>query len=155
MKLQVHVNLFKGSYDPRPTAIWTLEHALTAIREGLWQHQIEQLRHTLAISGKGIYDYYKKSLDAFTFCGTFAPTRVKERLTHHSGLAHFDYDGVPDVANVVSVLCAGPAITYVFISPSGCGLKVGIRVPGVETDRQYKHKPCHDLVYILGAFSRL
>ena len=88
MKLQVHVNLFKGSYDPRPTAIWTLEHALTAIREGLWQHQIEQLRHTLAISGKGIYDYYKKSLDAFTFCGTFAPTRVKERLTHHSGLAH-------------------------------------------------------------------
>ena len=139
MKLQAHVNLFKGSYDPRPTAIWTLEHALTAIREGDWQNQIEKLRHTLATHGKGIYNHYKKCLDAFSFGGVFEPTRAKEHLIQHSGLIHLDYDGVPDVADVLAVLCDVPGISYIFLSPSGCGLKVGVRVPVIDTDRQYKH----------------
>src|SRR2546427_7172708 len=139
MKLQAHVTLFKGSYDPRPTAIWTLEHALTAIREGDWQNQIEKLRRTLATHGQGIYAHYKKCLDAFTPCGTFDPTRAKDHLTQHSGLVHLDYDGVSDVADVLSVLCDVHGITYVFISPSGGGLKVGVRVPVIDTDRAYKH----------------
>jgi len=91
------------------------------------------------MDGKGIYDHHKKTLQAFTFCGTFAPIRAKEHLIQHSGLVHLDYDGIPDVAHVLAVLCAGPAITYVFTSPSGCGLKVGVRVPVIDTDRQYKH----------------
>src|SRR4029434_9570617 len=64
--LTAHVNLFRGSYDPHPTAIWTLEAAIRAIRTGTWQNQMSKLRHTLATQGKGLYDHDKKRLDAFS-----------------------------------------------------------------------------------------
>jgi hypothetical protein len=134
-----HVNRFRGSYDPRPVETLTLHHALETIRGDTYQHQIEGLRHTLATHGKGIYDHFKKTLDAYTFGGTFTPTRAKEHLTHHSGLVHLDYDGVVHVANVRSVLCVLPTIAYLFLSPSGAGVKVGVRISPVPTDTAYKH----------------
>jgi hypothetical protein len=137
--LTAHVNLFRGSYDPHPTAIWTLEAAIRAIRTGTWQNQMSKLRHTLATQGKGLYDHDKKRLDAFSFGGTFAPTRAKEHLTQHSGLAHYDYDHLANHAHAGAVLCAVPFVVYLFTSPSGLGLKVGLRIPVVGTDRGYKH----------------
>jgi hypothetical protein len=137
--LTADVNLYRGSYDAHPMDIWSLKVALNAIREGKWHNQITKLRTTLLIGGKGIYDHYKKCLDAVSFGGTFSPTRAKEHLTQHSGLAHFDYDHLDDLAHARSILCAVSSIVYVFASPSGAGLKAGLRIPLVASDRAYKH----------------
>jgi hypothetical protein len=134
-----HIHRFRGSYDPRPIEILTLRQALETIRGDTYQYQIECLRQTLTTHGKGLYDHYKKTLDANTFGGTFTPTRAKEHLTHHSGLVHLDYDNIPTLTQTRGVLCVVPTITYMFISPSGRGLKIGVRVPAVANDGAYKH----------------
>jgi hypothetical protein len=74
-----------------------------------------------------------------TFCGTFSPRRARDALTHHSGLIHLDYDGVANVVHARSVLCVGRCVVYVFSSPSGMGLKVGVHTQPVATDAHYKH----------------
>ena len=137
--MTAHINRFRGSYDPHPTDLWTVDTALHAIRCGRWQEHIIKLRTTLTTQGKGIYDHYKKSLDAFSFGGTFAPTRTKYHLTQHSGLAHYDFDHLADLTHAGAILCAVPSVVYLFTSPSGLGLKAGLRIPVVGTDRAYKH----------------
>jgi hypothetical protein len=134
-----HINRFRGAYHPHPTDCWTLDEALQAIRTGRWQDQMRTLRRTLTHGGKGLYDQQKKTLDAFSFGGTFAPTRSKEHLTQHSGLGHYDYDHLGALDHAREVLCAVPAVVYVFASPSGLGLKVGLRIPVLPSDRAYKH----------------
>jgi hypothetical protein len=133
------INLFHGSYDPRPTSIWDLPAALSAIQRGTWQREIATLRRLVTQEGPARYTHAKKALDAFSFGGTFAPTRAKHHLTQHSGLAHYDYDHVDDLAAVRAVLCVVPSVVYVFASPSGTGLKVGLSIPLVDSDRAYKH----------------
>ncbi len=133
------LSLFRGSYDPTPADTRSLTQVLSAITSDTYAHQITWLRTTLQRHGKGIYDHYKKLLDAVTFGGTFAPTRAKHHLTQPSGLVHLDYDGVHDVAGVKQVLCGGDTVAYSFVSPSGQGLKVGVHVGQVADDGAYKH----------------
>jgi VirE-like protein len=135
----VQVNRFQGSYNPCPVETTTLAHALAQIRSDRYQQQIECLRATLTTHGKGIYNHYKKMLDAYSFAGTFSPQRRKEYLQAHSGIVHLDYDGIADVQDMLEVLCVVPALTYAFVSPSGCGLKIGVRVLPVADDLSYKH----------------
>jgi hypothetical protein len=137
--LTMPINLFRGTYDPRPTKSLTLEQALEHIRHDTYRQQIEGLRAALSRHGKSFYDGAKKQLDAYTFAGIFHQTRTKQHLLQHSGLVHLDYDGVPDVARAREVLCGGASIAYIFLSPSGLGLKVGVHVPRVSDDTSYKH----------------
>jgi hypothetical protein len=136
---QVHGNLFHGSYNSTPATTLCLSEALNWIQSGIYRQDIERLRALLATHGKHAYDLQKKSLDAFTFCGTFHPRRGKEHLTQHSHIAHFDYDNIGDVAKAKEVLCVGGGVCYVFDSPSGGGLKAGVHIPLVASDAAYKH----------------
>jgi VirE N-terminal domain len=67
-----------------------------------------------------------------TFGGTFAPSRAKPHLVRHSGIVHGDLDHLDDVDAIKARLAEDPHIVYVFISPSGTGLKVA-------DDAAYKH----------------
>jgi hypothetical protein len=133
------ISCFRGGYDPTPTAHGSLAQVLTTIGSDAYESQITKLRYTLHRQGKGLYDHYKKLLNAATFGGTFSPTRGKETLLQHSGLVHLDYDHVCDLAHVREVLCGAPTVAYVFVSPSGHGLKVGVHVAQVADDASYKH----------------
>jgi hypothetical protein len=133
------INLFRGSSDPRPSKTLSLEQALRHIRHDTYRHQIESLRQALSTHGKPAYDEAKKHLDAYTFAGIFHHTRTKQHLLEHSCLVHLDYDGVTDVAQAKEVLCVGRTIAYIFTSPSGLGLKVGVHVPRVHDDTSYTH----------------
>jgi VirE N-terminal domain len=132
------VSCFRGAYDPSPIAQGTLAQVLHTIVGGVYEHQIMTLRNTLHRHGKAIYDCHKKLLNGFTPCGTFTPTRAKHHLRQHSGLVHLDYDHVSDLATVRGILCVVPTIAYAFVSPSGLGFKVGVRVAQVVDDSTYK-----------------
>jgi len=135
----LNVHLFKGSTNPQPVKVFSLSQALDAIQDGTYHQHVQQLRHILTTKGKSAYDAAKKHLDAVTFCGTFSPTRAKTNLTQHSGIIHGDLDHLDDLQAAKQLLCDEPWTSYCFVSPSGTGLKVGIRVEPVADDAAYKH----------------
>ena len=73
----------------------------------------------------------KKMLPAICFSGTFNK-RVDTSLTEHSGLICLDFDGYPKVKTMLddkAAISKNPYVFAVFISPSGNGLKVLVKIP--------------------------
>lgn len=135
------VSRFRNSFDSTPIADISLQVALDGIGNGAYESDVKRVRHALARYGKSAYNRAKASLQAVTFGGTFAPSRGITHLLHHSGIAHGDLDHL-DISKLMAAkraICADPRTVYVFISPSGTGLKVGVHVPIVGDDAAYKH----------------
>jgi hypothetical protein len=137
------VNLFHSSWQNIPAKTLLLIEALNAIRTGRYQDEIRILRVILRHEGKAAYDKAKAHLDAFTFGGTFAPRRGNVSLVQHSGLVCGDLDHLDDAEAVKQAIAGDPHTVYVFTSPIGIGLKVGVRVPVVSDDAGYKHAWSH------------
>ena len=132
------VSVYRGSRHPRPVATRSLWHVLDAIRDGAHQPPVQRLRELLRTDGREAYNVTKRTLDAFTPCGTFFPTRAKAHLCSHSRIVHGDLDHLEDVQAVKQHLTADPHLVYCFVSPSGAGLKLGIRIDPVGDDTAYK-----------------
>jgi len=73
----------------------------------------------------------KKQLPAICFSGTFSK-RADSALIEHSGLICLDFDGYQSQRDLLSdkeMLCKNKYVFSVFISPSGNGLKVLVKIP--------------------------
>jgi hypothetical protein len=132
------LNLFADTFQPIPRRILTLAQALDEIRSGVYAERIAFVRKMLA-RGEQSYRAAKEKLPAFTFAGTFTPTRKITHLQRHSGIVHADLDHTHDLAATKAKICADPRTVYAFISPRGDGLKFGVHVPVVPDDPTYKH----------------
>ena len=133
------INLFRHSFDTTPLRIFAVSEALEAIRTGACRRKIERL---LAIHAQGDAEAYrtaKAQLPAFTFGGTFHPSRAIKHLAQHSGIVHGDLDHLPNVEATRQTLCQDPHVVYCFLSPSRAGLKLGVRITPVADDAAYKH----------------
>mgnify|MGYP000909028901 CR=1 FL=1 len=104
-------------------------------KNGKYKLQIEQCRLALKLEGKTGYDKYKSQLPGVAFCGTFNNLRQAEQIAYYNNLLIIDIDDLDeetilDTKNQVMQ----DVFTYaVFISPSGKGLKILIKVDtGVE-----------------------
>lgn len=76
----------------------------------------------------------KLTLPGATFCGEFAE-RKRDKLEKHSGLICLDFDDVEDLVAKKEALSKDDHVVMAFVSPSGTGLKVILRVPdGVDHD---------------------
>jgi hypothetical protein len=101
-------------------------------------------------------DRLKRELDYVTPAGSFAPTRANAHLQEASNLLVLDFDDLPDVAAARKLLLTdailGPEIALLFISPSGTGLKVFLRL-----DRAYSYAQNFDTVaaYIVHHYAGL
>jgi hypothetical protein len=137
------VNLFHSSWQRIPAETLKLADTITAIRTGRYQLEIQVVRAILRHEGKPAYYRAKAKLDAYTFGGTFSPRRGNACLQQHSGLVHGDLDHLSDVDGVKQALAGDRYAVYVFTSPSGTGLKVGVHVPMVSDDAGYKHAWSH------------
>jgi hypothetical protein len=133
------VSLFSDSFHGRPLRTVTLGHVLESIRTGTYAKQVRHVRHILATQGKTAYDKAKASLLAVTFAGTFDPTRGNAHLKAPSGLLHVDMDHLRDVAATKQALSDDPYVVFALVSPSGGGLKAGVRTPIVTSAEQYAH----------------
>jgi hypothetical protein len=134
-----HVNLFANAYKPVPVATLMLAEAIEAICGGRYQREVCEVRQVLAAKGKRTYNKAKATIPAFTFAGTFSPSRANEHLQQHAGIAHGDMDYVEDIASAKRRICSDPRTAYAFDSPGGQGLKVGVRVLIIADDAAYKH----------------
>src|SRR5437867_430636 len=131
--LAAHVSVFQGSTNTTPVASVPVTAVLERIKSGIYQKNVEQLRHLLTTAGKTRYDAAKKHSAAFTPAGVFAQ-RANAKLTTPSGLLNFDFDHLSNLAEAKARLVDDPYIVYAFISPSGDGLKVAVWAEGIVDD---------------------
>jgi hypothetical protein len=132
------INPFANAYKPVPVMTITLAEAIKAICSGRYQRQVCELRQLLAEKGKRSYDKAKAKMSAFTFAGTFSPSRANEHLQQHSGIVVGDMDHVEDMTAAKRAISSDPHTVFVFGSPSATGLKCGVHGPVVGDDAEYK-----------------
>lgn len=103
---------------------------LDDIKNGSYQPAITYLRKSLADNKTEAAERAKKSLPAFTPSATFKGGRKMEFLTHYNALVVLDIDKIkPEkLAECKSILNSNDFVFAYFISPSGNGLKIFIKV---------------------------
>ena len=116
-----------------------LTRVLQSIKEGSFKTEIQSLRECEDEKEKR---KIKNSLFAFTPSMVLYTDRKISEGDTYTGLIHLDYDNIDDVSKTIKYIKSIPYSYACFISPSGNGVKVFVRV----SNGMDKHK---DAFYIL------
>jgi KaiC/GvpD/RAD55 family RecA-like ATPase len=124
------VAVFRNNKDTTPSELKPLNEVLVQINNCTNYHIIDPCRKFIAEGKKDEYDKLKDTLPGFTVCGTFEPSRAIKFLKTYSGFLILDIDKLElaQVQEMKQKLCAMALTFCCFISPSGLGLKVIVRV---------------------------
>lgn len=139
MKLSV----YRNSYDTAGVTA-SLEAVIQRITTGD-KGLDEKTRYcnALAMTDPKAYKVYKeKELPAVTFSGIFPKGKRKaQHLTQHSGNVTLDVDGLTaeQIADLLAELAQMPQVVLAFVSPSGLGIKVILRVDPIPLN-DLEHK---------------
>ena len=110
---------------------------LDRIKDGQSKELIKKIRST---KDKSERQELKKGLPSICFSGRFTK-RTDVAIEEHSGLICLDFDGYPkkkDMLEAKERLSKSEYVFAVFISPSGDGLKVVVRIPAdPDSHRKY------------------
>lgn len=122
--------VFRNNKDSKPSELKPLNEILMVINNSVNYHLIDPARKHYAQGNKEEYDKLKDKLPGFTVCGTFEPTRAVANLKDYSQFIILDIDKLEleQVKEVKTKVCAMPLTFACFISPSGAGLKIIVRV---------------------------
>lgn len=113
----------------------TIYKVLEDIKNGKYKEQIKNVR--LLINDKPKRDIEKAKLPLIGYCGVFV-TRAKDKIKTPSGLALLDFDHVDSLTDLRHNVDNDYFTMASFISPSGDGLKVLVKIPLVDNDSDYK-----------------
>lgn len=129
----LRVSMFANAFGTEPRDI-ALGRLLDAIREGRWQEQVTRIR-PLYLANPVQYRKEKTLLPAFTMSGT---AKNRKAPLVHSGLLQVDIDHLDtDLQQVRELIRHDPHVAFGFVSPSGAGLKLGVRIDGAQHDRSF------------------
>ena len=104
---------------------YELVKVLNAIKKGKFEKEITQLREADSVEEK---DRIKNSLLAFTPSVELNTGRKFTEGDRYSSIIHLDYDKIDDVPGALKKIKALEYTYSCFISPSGNGIKVFVRV---------------------------
>ena len=122
-----------GAKATRPDRSITLQEVIGWIKDGKYAAEIALVR---GAASKKEADFHKKDLDYVTFSGIFAPTRLAANLKSHSGLIVMDLDHLEEPENLKVQLQADPYVNACFISPSGKGLKIVVKIKDFDRHKE-------------------
>jgi len=105
-----------------------VDKALERIKEGKSKERVEQIRN----GDKSL----KKHLPVVLFSGTFSK-REDASMVNHSGFIVLDFDSITDVEDAKMKLATDEYSYATWISPSGDGLKVLVRITNPEHHRDH------------------
>ena len=110
--------------------------------------EVTEQCNILAQTDKDTYAELKEQLDGVTWAGSFQ-TRNAKNLIQHSALIPLDVDGLTpgQIADLLAELAQMPHVVLAFVSPSGTGIKVLVRVdPTPHNDHEHKgaYQACLD-----------
>jgi len=132
----MRVSLYSNKESTTPkTGSACVFKVLDSIKTGTYKSQIAKLRIEEDAEKK---KEIKGKLPLTTFCGTFS-ARANDKLKTFSGLACLDFDHVPveDFKQVRQQTDADAFTFASFVSPSGEGLKVLVKIPPVNNNDDY------------------
>lgn len=115
-----------------------IQQILEEIRSGTYKHAIVYLRKSKSENKLEAYEKAKKSLPAFTPSAKFVGGRKMEFLAEYSNLIILDIDKLnPADLKTASNLANQNEFTYAsFISPSGNGLKILVKIDTPKTEHK-------------------
>jgi hypothetical protein len=122
------VTIFKNIKDTDAPFYRPVEHILDRIKDGSSKELVKRIRKE---TRKAERNDLKKQLPAICFSGKFTK-RVDSGLQEYSGLICLDFDGYiknKDLLQDKENLSRSPYAFSVFLSPSGNGLKMLVKVP--------------------------
>ena len=128
------VTIFKDVYDKTNPVYIDVLKILNYIKQGRWANNIHKLRQE---TDKANRARFKNSLPSICFSGKFKE-RFDNDIIEHSGLTVLDFDHVENLKDFKAEICKDKYTYSAFISPSGDGLKVLIKIPP-EIENHEKH----------------
>lgn len=139
MPISDNISGFKGIY-PEPIATITWQKVLNNIKSGKYEKPINTVRDIISKYGAKSEKYKKAKchLPSVSFGGTFSH-RANNQIISPTGFIIPDMDNIPkQVESLFNLLLQDTNIWFVFRSPSGQGLKVGIRANDITNDDDHK-----------------
>ena len=133
-----NISWYKGSFDPTVKGESTWQATMAAVASDRYRDLIAQAREIRKTRGEDAYREFKKTLPAVTFGGTFNGHREKETILVATGFIVADLDHLPDVEATLESIVADDLTWFAFRSPSGDGIKVGLRAEGIKDDADIK-----------------
>ncbi len=123
-------SLFRGAKDPTPAGQINLVQMAVMIRGDELVTTIVAIRAAKLTGDAETASRLKQGLPAVTISGTFSE-REKGGLLEHSGLLVLDFDNMApeSLPDLKTRLAADSHVQAMFVSPSGNGLKVVVRIP--------------------------
>lgn len=124
----MQVSFYPNTYSKNATIANSVD-IMKGILLGTWANEIAHARSLPKDSEE--YKNAKNMLPAVTWSGTFkAQTRLKDSLVSYSNLVVMDIDKIDDakIALLKQQLSADEHVMCVFISPSGNGIKILVKV---------------------------
>lgn len=122
------VTIFRNIRETQAPFFRDVSVILSRIKEGASKEPVKEIRK---IKGKEKRNELKRKLPAICFSGEFTK-RQDISLVQHSGLICLDFDGYKtnkDMLQAKERLSKDKYVYSVFISPSGNGLKVLVKIP--------------------------
>ena len=115
------ITVFDNLFDTKKAHYMLLEDVIERIKNGNSKDMVQKIRNGNAS--------LKTALPAICFSGIFSQ-RNDAGLVKHSGLVCLDFDNVPEIEKFKKNICKSEYVRAAFISPSGNGLKVIVRING-------------------------
>jgi len=107
-----------------------ITEVLESIKNGDYKEDINSIRYAVHSEDFGTADEIKNGLVAFTTSGTFGSARTKENITSYSKMICLDFDKLSheELQETFTIIKDCPYTFAAFISPSGNGIKVIVKV---------------------------
>ena len=128
------ISIFKNIRSTIPYKNVDIHEVLEEIKQGKWKKPISALRLE---TDKKVRNELKSKLEYVTICGVFS-SRNNNGLKKHSYLACLDFDDVSDLEGLRKQINSDSYTFSSFVSPSGNGLKVIVKIPLIDNDLDYK-----------------
>lgn len=121
----MNVTIFKNITDTINPHYISIDKIVERIKEGNSRELVNKIR---ACWTKEERNKFKKDLPSICFSGIFEK-RANDKIKSHSGLVCLDFDHVNDVEKFKERFKKDKHVLMAFVSPSGDGLKVVIKIP--------------------------
>jgi hypothetical protein len=130
----MRISVYKNIKSIAPLKDTSVLKVLDEIKNGTYKKPIASIRIE---PDKVIRNELKSKLPYATFCGTFS-SRANSNLKNHSGLACLDFDNVDNITDLRKQINEDKYTFSSFLSPSGDGLKVLVKIPSVDNNNDYQ-----------------
>jgi hypothetical protein len=117
---------------------------LQEIKTGKYESDIKAIRYAIQKGDTKKADEIKSGLLGFTTSGTFGESRTKENILYYSMIIGLDFDHIPvsEINNFISIINECKYTLASFISPSGEGIKVFVKI----NSKKEKHATAYSQV---------